>query len=228
MYGWSFDLDSPGAWSRLLRALEGHRYLAEVDHRLHWAVDVAVAGMAADGGSRARYASFAEAVARVPDDLERASRDPRVWRSATVDEVAVVLDLFWGPSRDAAAAALRAALDSADIPRPGHAPGATDPDEPPHPELLLLDWVLLPVDELDAERHRGALRALEAAEEEVHPSESVYLEGPIITEAELVGGPWEEPIFWATDPYAYAHYLFRGVAKAAKLAGPPVGLRDLD
>ena len=221
MCGWSFELSSAEDWGRLLGSMQRHRYLVEVDLRIHWAVDEALAGLAAEVGMPSPAQSF-------PADLDRASRDPRAWRAATADEVALVLGVFWGPLRSRAALALRAALDRAELPKADHRPGAADADEPPHPELLLLDWVLLPVDELDTERHRGALRALEQAEEEVNPSEPIYVEGPILAEPELTAGPWDEPIFWASDPYAYVDYLFRGVAKAAKLAGPPVGLRDLE
>ena len=34
-------------------------------------------------------------------------------------------------------------------------------------------------------------------------------------------------VLWSEEPYAYADYVFRGVAKSAKLVDPPVGYRDI-
>jgi hypothetical protein len=32
---------------------------------------------------------------------------------------------------------------------------------------------------------------------------------------------------WSDGPYSYSDYVFRGVAKAAKLVEPPIGYQDL-
>ena len=112
-----------------------------------------------------------------------------------------------------------------------HAPFSSSPEEPPHPELVLLDWVLLPVDELDADRHAGALAALEESGEEIDPSAPMYQEATVLAASELVlGAPngvlAEDFLVWSEGPYPYADYVFRGASKAAKLVEPPVGYRD--
>jgi hypothetical protein len=33
---------------------------------------------------------------------------------------------------------------------------------------------------------------------------------------------------WSDGDYSYVDYIFRGVAKAARLVDPPVGIRDLE
>jgi hypothetical protein len=43
MLAWSFAARTPDEVARLLRALGKHRYVHEVDHRIHWAVDQALA-----------------------------------------------------------------------------------------------------------------------------------------------------------------------------------------
>ena len=232
MYGWSFAARTIDEVGSLLSALGKHRYLAEVDHRLHWAVDAALAIV--DPSFEGAAASFA-AVRSERSDLELGSRDPALWRSAQVDEVIAALDAFWDPDArgQKARAALRRALRDEGIDAPEHAPFQADADEPPHPELVLLDWVLLPVDELSTERHAGALRAMADSGEDVAASEPSYLEGPTLSEVELCDGcprsvlPSDFTV-WADGPYRYCDYVFRGAGRAAKLVDPPVGYRDVD
>ncbi len=106
------------------------------------------------------------------------------------------------------------------------------PERAPHPELVLLDWELYPVDELDADRHAGALAAMEEAEEAVNASAPIYNEGPVMAAPELCEGApngvlADDFLVWSDGPYSYSDYVFRGVAKAAKLVEPPIGYRDL-
>jgi hypothetical protein len=225
MYGWSFAARTLDEVERLLQALGKHRYLRAIDHRLHWSVDAALARCGAEPfGSRACHR--ADRLAR----LELGSRDPELWSSATTNEVVAALTTLWSErdARDALAQVLR----DADIPAPAHAPFAADPDDPPHPELVLLDWGLYAVDELDGERHAGALAAMAEAEEEVSASDPPWVEGPTLSQVELCaplrGVLPSDPVFWADGPYAYCDYVFRGVARAAKLVEPPLGYRDFD
>lgn len=210
-----------------------HRYVGEADLRLHFAIDRALARLdrGAHGACELAFSRRATEVG----DLELDSRDPRLWRAATADEVASVMELFWtrAPEGEAARRHLGEVLRQAGLGEPDHTPFESDVDEPPHPELVMLDWVFLPVDELDTERHRGALKAMEDSGDEVDPSEPIYVEGPTLSEAELVAGcprgtlP-SDPVFWADGPYSYVDYVFRGVGKAAKLVEGPVGYRDVD
>jgi hypothetical protein len=35
-------------------------------------------------------------------------------------------------------------------------------------------------------------------------------------------------LVWSDGDYSYVDYIFRGVAKAARLVDPPVGIRDFE
>ncbi len=230
MLAWSFSARTIDEIERLLRALGKHRYVREVDHRIHWSVDRALAELPAFAP---HAAAFAARAAR-DKNLEIASRDPSLWRAATADDIVAVLRAFWTPGEAAERykKALRRALAETGLPPATHEPFEASADEPPHPELVLVDWELFPVDELDADRHRGALEAMEEAGEEVNASAPVYQEGPILAAPELCEGApdgelCEDFFVWSDGPYSYSAYVFRGAAKVAKLAEPPVGYNDI-
>lgn len=230
MVAWSFSLKTLEELGRLLRALGKHRYVEEVDHRIHWMVDEALR----DLPLFAPHAAAFEQRRRREPDLDPASRDPSLWRPAPLDEVTAALAAFWtaaaAPGRRAR---LRDLVSAAGLPLADHAPFEAPPESPPHPELIQLDWVLLPVDQLDADRHRGALDAMEEWGEEVqNPSDPIYQEGPILALPELCAGASDgelvaEWTVWSEPPFSYADYVLRGASKAAKLDEPPVGYHDL-
>lgn len=231
MVAWSFSAKTLDELGRLLRCLGKHRYVEEVDHRLHWMVDAALADHPAFS---AHAKSFEQRRAREPG-LDVASRDPSLWRPAPLDEIMAALSAFWseGEAAEQRRARLREILAATGLPVPDHAPFQASPESPPHPELVQLDWVLFAVDELDAERHQGALDAMEEWGEEVgQPSAPIYQEGPTIALPELCAGMRhgelvEEWVVWSEPPAAYADYVFRGASRAAKLDEPPVGYHDL-
>lgn len=231
MVAWSFSARTLDELGRTLRSLGKHRYVAEVDHQLHWMVDAALR----DVPTFAPHAAAFDARRARSADLDVASRDPSLWRPATLDEIMAVFASFWaeGAAAEARRDRLRALLTEAGLPIPEHEPFAASPDSPPHPELVLLDWVLLAVDELDADRHQGALDAMDEWGEEVpSPSAPIYQEGPTIALPELCAGMKDgqlvaEWLVWSEPPLAYADYVFRGVSKAARLEEPPVGYHDL-
>lgn len=227
MYAWSFAARTPAEAARLVRALSKHRYVQEVDHRLHWLVDRALSHLPA-------FAPHAEAFsAREREGLDVVSRDPSLWRPATLDELAAVFEAFWGEGDSAKKnrERLLALAAAAGFTPPEHPPFGSPPEEAPHPELVLLDWVLLPVELLDAERHAGALAAMEDSGEEVDPSAPVYQEAASLGPRELCEGSeggrlLEDLVVWSEPPYRYADYVFRGASKAAKLERDPEGYED--
>jgi hypothetical protein len=230
MLAWSFAARTVDEVARLLRALGKHRYIQEVDHRIHWAVDQALA----DHPAFAPHAEAFTARRRREPDLDLRSRAPTLWRPAQADDVIAALATLWTPDEAGARARERllGVLLSCGISSGDHEPFTSSPDDAPHPELILLDWVLLPVDELDADRHAGALTALEESGEEINPSAPIYQEGSILAAPELTRGAPngllpEDFLIWSDGPYPYADYVFRGAAKAAKLVDPPVGYRDI-
>jgi hypothetical protein len=230
MVAWSFSATTLDELGRLLRALGKHRYVEEVDHRIHWMVDAALRDLPVFAP---HAAAFEERRRRAPA-LDPSSRDPSLWRPAPLDEVMAALAAFWTDDRaEVRRARLRELIAQAGLPLPDHPPFEAPPESPPHPELIQLDWVLLPVDELDADRHRGALEAMEEWGEEVpSPSAPIYQEGPTIALPELCGGIADgrlvaEWIVWSEPPFSYADYVLRGASKAAKLDEPPVGYHAL-
>lgn len=232
MLAWAFPCTTAAEVGALLRALGKHRYIREVDLRIHWAVDAALS----ERETFRPHAAAFKARRKAERELDPASYDPSLWRSATVDEVAEALQVFWAPSEQArdAAARLKALLQHEDLPISEHAAFEGDPEFPDHPALILLSWTLLPIEELDADRHAGALKAMADAEEEVDVTATVDQEGPDLGFAELTRGADEdgelvsEFLVWADGPYSYNDYVFRGCAKIAKLSGPPEGMRELD
>lgn len=230
MYAWSFAARTADEVARLIRALGRHRYLREADLRIHFTVDRALAN---DPVFARHAAAFHERTKR-ERDLDLRSRDPSLWRPATADEVAAALSTFWTPGAagEDARERLLDVLEELELDHAEHEPFTSSAEDPPFPELILLDWVLLPVDELDPERHAGALSALEDSGDEIVASAPIYQEGAALAAPELVlGAPngvlAEGFVIWSEGPYAYADYVFRGASKAAKLVEPPEGYRDI-
>lgn len=230
MYAWSFAARTPDEVGRLVRALSKHRYVKEADLRVHFTVDRALSA----SPLFARHAASFEARREVERDLDLCSRDPSLWRPATLDEIILALTTLWSPDAGGGAGdKLLDELEALGLDHAQHEPFSSSPEEPPFPELILLDWILLPVDELDADRHAGALGALEDSGDEIHASLPIYQEATPLAAPELVMGASNgvlvsDFLVWSEGPYAYADYVFRGAAKAAKLVDPPEGYRDID
>jgi hypothetical protein len=231
MYAWSFEARTAEEVERLVRALGRHRYVKEADLRIHFTVDEALSDLPLFAP---HAAAFRKRWASSPN-LELGSRDPSLWRAASIDEIAAVFSAFWTPGDVSSRAKERLVntLLEMGIRYSDHEPFASPPEDPPHPELVQLDWLLLPVDELDGDRHRGALAALEKSGESIAASEPLAQEGPVIALPELVHGDHNgvlvgDFLIWSEPPYAYADYVFAGASKSAKLSGPPVGYRDFE
>lgn len=231
MLSWSFAVRMVDEVARLLRAMEKHRYLQEVDHRVHFTVDRALRDLPM---FEKHAAAFDARVAREPG-LELGSRDPSLWRKASLEEIIEVFLAFWGPGDQAAVRRERLveAFEKAGLPIAEHEPFECDPEDPPFPELVWLDWVFLPIDQLDAERHTGAIAAIAESRVEANPSAPVYVEGPSISIVELCdGAPMgilaDDFFLWAEPPVPYVDYVFRGVSRQAQLPEPPVGPDEVD
>lgn len=226
MLAWAFPCANADEVGALLRALGKHRYLMETDHRLHWTVDEA---LAAHEPFAHHARQFAERCKR-EQDLDLSSYEPTLWRPASIDEITAVLHLFWTPGRVAqeASVRLRALLEQQGLPIPSREPFEGDPDFPDHPQLVQLSWRLLPICDLDPDRHAGALRALEDCGEEVDVATPVDQEGPDLgvlelTEGTLEGALLSEFLVWADGSRVYNDYVFRGACKAARLPWLPEG-----
>jgi hypothetical protein len=231
MLAWTFSARTLDEVASLLRAMGRHRYVREADHGIHWSVDEALSDRPPFD---ARATAFRERLAR-EREVDPGSRDPALWKYADTEVVIEALAAFWsgGDAGDRARARLESVLAGAEIELPTHTPFESNPEDPPHPELILLDWEFFPIDELDPERHEGALRSLELAGDEVNASARVYVEGTCLSYPELAKGAPRgvlpvDFLVWSDGDYSYVDYVFRGVAKAARLVDPPVGIRDFD
>lgn len=218
MLGWSFDARTAEEVGRLVRVLGKHRYVVEVNHRLHWTVDAALRELPL---FRAHAKPSKRDARANPASSSRLAIRP-CGAPSRADKLALVFEAFWTPSEEAArhAERLLRTLSELGLPPVTHAPFACAEDAPPHPELVLLDWVLLPVDELDPER-KGALDAMEDSGDEALPGVPIYQEGPVLAAPELTMGAPNgvlsgEFLVWADGPYSYVDYVLRGAAKAAK------------
>lgn len=230
MQAWSFAARTFDEVAALVRALGRHRYLREADHRVHFTVLAALSKWEPFG---------ALAAAQLEAATTGAGGDPRgqaplLWVPLDTETVLRALSFFWG-SREATEVSRRLGgiFERFGLPIPEHRPFESDPEAPPHPELFLLDWELLPVGRLSPERHAGALRDLELSGETWDPAAPVFHEALAISYVELTRGAprgvlADDFFVWSDGPYAYADYVFRGASKAAKLVEPPVGVRDLE
>lgn len=229
MVAWSFSAKTLDDLARLLRTLGKHRYVQEVDHRIHWSIDAALSAHAPfDAHARA----FTER-RRQDRSLDPSSYDPSLWRSAPVEDVIAALKLFWGttPEAHAAGLKLRTLLEHEGLTIPKRPPFEGDAESPDHPQLIQLSWRLYAICDLDPDRHAGAIAAMEAAEEEVDPSSPVDHEGPDLGVLELTEGAVEgalpcDFLVWADGPRSYSDYVFRGAYKMSKLPGAPEGPDD--
>jgi hypothetical protein len=218
---------------RLVRALGAHRYVAG---RLHLAHAFAVAAVGDDAaGALAEAREWALAtLERGRGDLDLESRDERLWRRCSDAELAAMLEAYWTPGSRAHAArsALRALLERHGLATGDHAAFDESVEEQIHPLALDAGWELLRLQELDAERHKGAIAsfgdelafASACFEEETSiPSLPHLYELPAVGATELLDGASDdgtlkEPlILWVQGNETYLDYVFRGICRAARL-----------
>lgn len=206
---------------RLVRALGRHRYVASRLHLVHAFVFDAAGGddpALSDGASWARRALGAGVV-------DVASKDERLFRKATDDELCGLLAAFWtggeGP-RERLLAHLTA-IDA--LPDAEALPFDETREDDVFPRLIDAGWELLPLSSLDRERHKGAISAFDDfevarfEEENAVPPAVTLCEIPLIAAVELLGDPGRAPfVVWTQGNETYVDYVLRGVLRAAKLA----------
>jgi hypothetical protein len=219
--------------TRLVRALGRHRYVAGRLHLVHAFVFDAVRAAGTPEPLLGDAIAWAERVLKDPT-IEIDSRDERLWRSATEEEIAVALDTFWrpGPRADQAHDKLIDRLVACGLELGAHSPFDEGAEADMHPVLVDAGWELLPLAALDKERHKGAVSAFGEAitfdvarfEEENAYEPVVHLEElPALGAVELLRGVGGDGllarplVIWAEGSETYHDYVVRGVIRAAKL-----------
>jgi hypothetical protein len=222
---------------RVVRALGAHRYVAGRLHVIHaLGFDAVAAGYLEPDLPPAIHDACTWARATLANtDIDADSRDPRLFRNATNDELALVLEAFWvpGPRTDKIHDRLLARFHTLGLDVPLHDPFDEAAEEEMHPVLIDAGWELLSLAELDPARHRGVIEAYdepilyEAArfeEENAIPRVASLQELPALGLVELVrgvdadGALLEPLVLWTDGNEVYQDYLLRGVLKAAKVA----------
>ena len=221
---------------RFVRALGQHRYVASRLHLVHVFAIAAAAEAHADAGhpALAEAGPWAKRVLGAAGAVDLASKDERLFRRATDAEVVAVLETFWG-SGDASTTAkqrlseLLASIDAA--PANDSAPGPFDEsrEEDVFPVLIDAGWELLPLAQLDFERHKGAIQSFDdfevarfEEENAVPPVANLY-ELPAIGGVELLAaldanGTARAPfVLWHQGNETYLDYVLRGVVRASKI-----------
>jgi len=224
---------------RVVRALGTHRYVHGRLHTVH-----ALAYDAADAGHgeelpAALAAGCAWARETLADpSVEPDSRDPRLFRTASGDELVALLATFWTHARagvaDRAHDRLLAKAHELGFELPPHEPFDEAFEDDMHPVLVDAGWELLPLAALDPTRHRGAIEAYgepilyESArfeEENALPPRVTLQELPALGLVELLlgvdaDGDLTEPlVVWTEGDDVYVDYVLRGVLKVAKVEG---------
>jgi hypothetical protein len=218
---------------RVVRALGAHRYVAG---RLHLVHAFALAALAPASAPSVLEEARGWARSTLADPrIDAASRDEALWRRCSDAEVAAVLEGFWSPGDAASTArvALAEQLARHGLEVASHAPFDEAAEESMHPVLVDSGWELVPLAQLDAERHRGAIAAygdalsFESArfeEETAIPPTAHLYELPAIGPVELLRGATADGelaaplLVWADGDETYLDYVVRGVRRAAKLA----------
>jgi hypothetical protein len=215
---------------RVVRALGAHRYVAGRLHLVH-----ALALAAPREVPSVLAGARAWALDVLGDDaIDAGSRDEVLWRRCTDTELGAVLESYWAPGEVSGAS--RRALESL-LARHGLAPGDGEPfdeaaEDGMHPLLTDAGWELVPLSELDAERHRGARTAFGDAlsfesacfeEQTAIPVAAHLYELPAVGPIELLRGAREDGslaaplVVWAEGNETYLDYVIRGVRRAAGL-----------
>ena len=215
---------------RVVRALGSHRYVAG---RLHLGHAFVFAALPEGLPELAEACTWARATL-AGEAVDPASRDERLWRRMTDAELATVLAVFWTPGDTALAArrALEDLLARHDLPAPAHRPFDESAEDEMHPLLVDAGWELLPLAELDPQRHRGAMDAFGDAlafesarfeEDTAIPATTHLYELPALGPVELLRGAGDDGtlaaplVVWADGDETYLDYVVRGVRRAARL-----------
>ena len=236
MIGHEIEAVSGEELVRFVRALGQHRYVASRLHLVHaFAIEAAcVASEAAALGEAKVWAARVLSEA----EIDRTSKDERLYRRVTDAELVAVLEAFWndGERRERASLALASRLveSGAEPPDLDALPFDESSEDDMFPVLVDAGWELLPLSSLDPERHKGAMSAFDDAlafevakfeEENALPPLVTLHELPALGPVELLaaldadGAARAAFVLWTSGNETYVDYVLRGVRKIAKIDG---------
>jgi hypothetical protein len=202
----------------VVRALGKHRYVAGKTHFIH----VLAACDLLDDTDLTRWAR--EIIE--DDDIDKASRDERLVRRASDDDICAVLSWFFAePTSARAADGLLDRLERFGV----DVSVREDAEDDMFPLLIDAGWELLALAELDAERHRGAIEAygerihydVACFEEQEAVPPTVHLqELPAFGVSELLRGARDGELtsaltLWLAGDATYQDYVIRGALRSA-------------
>lgn len=228
MIGYELGQLSRAQVIRLVSTLGRHRYVAGSLHMVHaFVLDAtgAVTGLEDAHGWAQR------ALGSGVFDID--SKDERLHRPCSTTELTRVLEALWLDPEQRALERLGQHLRSIDAAAEEESPLFDETQEHDlYPVLIDAGWELLPLAALDAELHRGAIRAFDDfevakfEEENRIPQQTALNELPLFGAAELLhtfddAGLTRAPfVVWCQGHEVYVDYIFRGVLKAAGIQLP--------
>lgn len=234
MFGFEIGSRTSPELVRFIKTLGQHRYVASRLHLIHaFAIEAASIGATdEDNKTLEEAAGWAHRVLDASGIIDLASKDERLYRRATDAELVAVLSTFWARGAEAANAKLTDRLSSigASVPDLASLPFAEEREEDVFPVLVDAGWELIPLAQLDAVRHKGAIAAFDdfevaRFEEETHvPSIVTLHELPVFGAVELLAafdeatGETRAPfVLWQQGNETYLDYVLRGILRASKL-----------
>ncbi len=211
---------------RFVRALGKHRYVASHLVLVHaFAIDAAADPAIPEANE------WAKRVVGSGGAIDLASKDERLWRKSTNDELVAVLNAFWGENRAPAVARLENHLRSIKAEWNEEAlPFDEETEEDVFPVLIDAGWELLPLRNLDLERHKGAIQSFSDFEVARFDEESAIPPVPSLHELPQLGPlellrPFDEDgttrapfVLWQQGHATYLDYVLRGVLKVSKIS----------
>jgi hypothetical protein len=215
---------------RFVRTLGQHRYVASRLHLVHaFAIEAAAEGPESMGALKEAASWAKRALGSGAIDLS--SKDERLYRRGSDAEVLAVLGAYWGPDHEAPRARLRQRLASIDVlPDETALPFDEATEDDMFPILVDAGWELLPIAQLDYERHRGAMQCFDDyevarfEEESAVPPIVTLHELPVLGSVELLHAFEPETrttrapfVLWQQGHESYLDYVLRGILRAAKL-----------
>jgi hypothetical protein len=217
---------------RFVRALGQHRYVASRLHLVHvFAIEAASIGR----DPRLEQAR-AWAIAVLADaEIDRGSRDERLMRRVTDEELGAVVEAFWSSTkvRPVAQAVLAGRLREIGVSLEPATPFDETREGDMFPVLVDAGWELLPLAALDPVRHKGAINAFENAlafdvakfeQDNAVPEQVTLFELPALGPTELLACLEENEslrapfVLWTLGHDVYTGYVLSGVRRAAKLS----------